>query len=170
MSADYVRKTYGVPAKRGMYVEQVPYNGQPPGTLCARGCIASFSNYVHVRLAGVEYPFHDGGATLPFHPHTLAYFDGPPPHNRLWPPTLKIEKLVEPESNGRVAGYYAKGHHALGAFEAALWLDFWPLSRTGRAEHRWCRMVPFSGGGSVLADAEGPGRGVFPVTVVEVEA
>ena len=51
MSMQYIRDTYGVPAKRGRLVK-VYYRG---GTVvCARGRITSASHYIHVN--GV--PFH----------------------------------------------------------------------------------------------------------------
>jgi len=51
MSAKWVRKTYRVPAKRGMYVEIYGRHG----VMVYEGRISSFSNYIHV----------DG---MPFHP------------------------------------------------------------------------------------------------------
>lgn len=56
MSMEYVRKTYGVPAKRGRLVE-VYYRFQGTWRLALRGRITSASNYIH--LDGV--PVHPTG-------------------------------------------------------------------------------------------------------------
>lgn len=57
--ADYVRRTYNVPAKRGMYVEiyYMSYAGGDPTkplwwSLGYRGKITSFSQYIHVNGLG----------------------------------------------------------------------------------------------------------------------
>ena len=68
MSMEYVRKTYGVPAKRGMLVRHRPVPAW--STLpVAYGRIMSASNYVFVRV--------DGGwsHSVGFHPHDLSYLN-----------------------------------------------------------------------------------------------
>ena len=56
MSFDYVRKTYGVPAARGV---RVLYGER-------RGVITSATHYVHVRLDGEKF-------SRPYHPTDLRY-------------------------------------------------------------------------------------------------
>ena len=61
MSMKYVRDTYGVPAKRGMFVQV--FSGCRPDYLVYEGRISSASHYIHV----------DG---MPFHPtDNVVYFD-----------------------------------------------------------------------------------------------
>lgn len=60
MSMDYVRRTYGVPAKRGGRV-RVRFEKK-------YGTITSATQYVHVRLDGRKKPDR-------FHPLALEYFE-----------------------------------------------------------------------------------------------
>lgn len=63
MSMQYVRDTYGVPAKRGMRVEAYYRDVIGEWVLAFDGRITSASHYVHV----------DG---IPFHPTAgMVYFD-----------------------------------------------------------------------------------------------
>jgi hypothetical protein len=63
---DYIRRYYGVPAKRGGRVSWTTIKGVRHGT------ITSASNYLYVR-------FDDSGYTVPLHPTDpgLVYLDTP---------------------------------------------------------------------------------------------
>jgi len=62
MTMEYVRKTYNVPAKRGMQVK-IYYKVDDKWILAKAGRISSASHYIHV----------DG---IPFHPtDDVVYFD-----------------------------------------------------------------------------------------------
>jgi len=79
MSMEYIRKTYGVPAKRGMIVDVYYRRWVPPSwaetnntiwtIALSQGRITSASNYIHVNgipfhpTYGVVY-YGDGGAVL----------------------------------------------------------------------------------------------------------
>lgn len=64
MSMEYVRKTYGVPAKRGMWVEVYFQRHRCGWTLAKRGRITSASHHLHI----------DGGG--PYHPtYGMVYLD-----------------------------------------------------------------------------------------------
>lgn len=57
MSMQYVRDTYGVPAKRGRRVDVYFQRGNPPvWTLAASGRITSASHHLHVDGAGPYHP------------------------------------------------------------------------------------------------------------------
>lgn len=73
MSMDYVRRVYGVPAKRGMRVESIPsIPPQPP----RQGIVTRCTCYVWVRHDGEKH-------ARAYHPTSLRYFgkDG----EVLWP-------------------------------------------------------------------------------------
>lgn len=57
MSMEYVRKTYGVPAKRGMRVE-LYYRWRGEWRLAGRGKITSASQYIYID--GIAYHPRDG--------------------------------------------------------------------------------------------------------------
>lgn len=103
MSADYVRRTYGVPAKRGVRVEHRRLHGS--NLPVAKGVIVSFSNHVHVR--------HDNMSTsTAYHPTDLIYFDKD--GTQLWPPeepSVSNEKIVRV---GTAAFIYRDGLLLLG--------------------------------------------------------
>jgi len=62
LTMEYVRKAYGVPAKRGMMVEAY-YKKDGKWLLAARGRITSASYNIHIN-------------GVPFHPtHNVVYFD-----------------------------------------------------------------------------------------------
>jgi hypothetical protein len=63
MSMEYVRKTYGVPAKRGMAVETDYRRGKEK-----KGAVAAATHYVMVRFEGRNF-------SVPCHPTELVYFD-----------------------------------------------------------------------------------------------
>ncbi len=60
MSMDYIRRTYGVPAKRGAKV--LLRDGR-------EGVVTSATHHVHVRVADCKWP-------LVYHPHDLTWLDG----------------------------------------------------------------------------------------------
>lgn len=63
MSMKYIRKTYGVPAKRGMFVEIYSDLYRWRYQCVYRGYITSASNYIHVN-------------GIPFHPtKCVVYYD-----------------------------------------------------------------------------------------------
>jgi len=65
MSMQYIRDSYGVPAKRGRLVEVYLSNGK----LAFRGHIGSASNHIHVKS-------ERGGHSLAFHPtDRVVYYD-----------------------------------------------------------------------------------------------
>jgi hypothetical protein len=63
MSMRYVRRVYGVPAKRGMRVESIPDTPQCP---TRTGVITRATAYVYVR-------FDDEKRPVPYHPCSLRY-------------------------------------------------------------------------------------------------
>ena len=60
---DYVRKTYGVPAKRGMRVRYYGEGRNEFGTITS-----SSGGYVNVRLDGWKHP-------MPFHPTWMLEYE-----------------------------------------------------------------------------------------------
>jgi len=69
MSMAYVRDTYGVPAKRGMWVEVFYLAGRRRWRIALRGHITSASNYIYVKS-------ERGGRPVPCHPmYGVVYYD-----------------------------------------------------------------------------------------------
>lgn len=65
MTMAYVRKSYGVPAKRGMIVE-TNYAGDKAAK--KKGVVTSATHHVMVRFEGWNF-------SIPCHPTELTYFD-----------------------------------------------------------------------------------------------
>jgi hypothetical protein len=65
MTMQYVRDTYGVPAKRGARVQVYTKDGQ-----VLRGTITRATHYVYVRIDGERYGW-------PYHPTELLYITQP---------------------------------------------------------------------------------------------
>lgn len=87
---------------------------------------------------------------------------------------INVEELREFE--GGHLGYYAKGHHDPVAFleeveltRCEVGVGFEPVLRPDHVRHEYWRTVPApdGSGGSLFIVARGPGRGAYPVTVVE---
>jgi hypothetical protein len=81
---------------------------------------------------------------------------------------LIIEPLYELESGGHPLEYYSKGHHCADVFYAALcvYLDVAAWVAPAATRHTHYRVVPM--GDLKWAMECQPGRGAFPVTVMEV--
>jgi len=79
---------------------------------------------------------------------------------------------VKPQTEidyGWVTCYYSKGWHAAADFVQAAKRSGAVLSEGAECEVKqvWWRCNPDTYYGAIYADAEGPGRGNFPVTVLE---
>ena len=80
---------------------------------------------------------------------------------------ILIEELREYEG-GRI-GWYARGHHDPATFlDAAIELELIDAGDVARVRHEYWRNTPAPGGnGTLFHRARGPGRGAYPVTVIE---
>lgn len=89
---------------------------------------------------------------------------------------INVEELRE-LGGGPLMGYYAKGHHDAAAFIESVnhWLDRHDKQIAGEryvVKHVYWRNVPateYGEGFTLFVEAPGPGRGAYPVTVVEVD-
>lgn len=85
------------------------------------------------------------------------------------PPALagKVERLHEVDGCGAL-GFWARGHHDPDEFAEAVEWEYGDVIAFSAVEHKWWRNVPWEGGvGTLFVDADGPGRGAYPVTVYE---
>jgi hypothetical protein len=85
---------------------------------------------------------------------------------KLYP--LIIEPLYELESGGHLLEYYSKGHHSDDDFYQALcgYLDVAAWVAPAATRHAYHRVIPM--GDLKWAMECQPGRGAFPVTLMEV--
>lgn len=88
---------------------------------------------------------------------------------------LDIHELREFDG-GSFLGYYSRGHHAVDVFMQAI-AEYcgdeksYAAPSTTNVKHAYWRTVPAEPTtgekGSLFVEARGPGRGAYPVTVVE---
>lgn len=74
------------------------------------------------------------------------------------------------EGHFGLIGYWSKGHHDAEEFLDVVIARYEPIFDVGPVQHTWYRCMPASWDpdSTMLVEASGPGRGVFPATVAEV--
>ena len=75
-----------------------------------------------------------------------------------------LSEWIDQDYEGSVMGFWSKGHHEFSAFQDAMELEDLDEMRTktrARFIHEWWRVLP----NRMMQVLQGPGRGVFPVSV-----
>jgi hypothetical protein len=83
--------------------------------------------------------------------------------------TTDVAPIYEFEAGKSLMGYGCKGHIPVEEFlcEVSLWHE--DEIPADRVRHTYYRNVPSGeGGGMVYVESRGPGRGAYPVTVVDL--
>lgn len=85
-----------------------------------------------------------------------------------------LEGLIEivSELEGGPMGYWTRGHVGKAEFAAELEAEFKVIVDPDLIEHQWCRNVPYHGPDGqaiVVYRVDGPGRGVYKATYVDID-